>query len=84
MTAPWQARHPFAIGQTVYARAAHDLGSFGLFLTPGAAYVVRMRGEDGHGLWLAVDGVVEQLPVSLFTLDRVPMMPAVSEDVEAA
>lgn len=63
----WQDRHPFKVGQTVYAREAHVLGSFGMFLTPGQAYRVRMRGEDAHGLWLAVDGVTEHLPERLFS-----------------
>jgi hypothetical protein len=84
MTESWQSRHPFAVGATVYARAQHELGSFGLFLKPGEGYVVRLRGEDAYGLWVAVEGVVECLPVRLFTSACPPVMPAVSEDVEAA
>ena len=72
MADAWQDRHPFKVGQTVFAREAHVLGSYGLFLKPHAPYLVRMRGEDGHGLWLAVEGVVEQLPERLFA--DVPVM----------
>jgi hypothetical protein len=68
----WKSRHPFSVGQTVYARAQHELGSFGLFLGPGKAYSVRMGGEDAHGSWIAVVGVVERLPAHLFTIEPPP------------
>jgi hypothetical protein len=40
----WKARHPFAIGQEVYAKAGTVL--------PGlAAVTIHMRGEDDLGCW---------------------------------
>jgi hypothetical protein len=65
----WQHQHPFLVGQTVYARAVPALESFGLFITAGKAYVVAMRGLDAYGHWVSVDGVVERLPVRIFTAE---------------
>jgi hypothetical protein len=79
----WKARDPFKIGQTVYAREADKLESFGLFLTAGKAYRIAMLGEDRYGPWAMIEGVVECLPVRLFRIDPPPVMQPVSEDVEA-
>ena len=69
MTENWKARHPFAVGQEIYGRQVPALQSFGMFITAGKAYRVHMRGEDAHGLWVSVIGVVERLPVRIFTAE---------------
>jgi hypothetical protein len=44
MTEGWKARHPFIIGQVVYARAGGELA-------PMTAVTIHMRGEDDQGCW---------------------------------
>ncbi len=82
MSENWKARHPFKIGQTVYAREAHVLESFALFLTAGKSYRIAMLGEDRYGPWAMIEGIVECLPVRLLQADAPPVMIAVSEDME--
>jgi hypothetical protein len=62
---PWRDRHPFPLGSTVIAKSAHELFNAEV-IEAGRSYLVRMRGEDANGLWVAVEGVLTRLPISFF------------------
>lgn len=62
----WKERHPFPLGCIVIAKPHAALKGYDTDLEPGRRYRVRMRGEDAHGLWVGVEGVLAQLPIDLF------------------
>lgn len=62
----WRERHPFTVGAAIVAKPNAELGGYDAVLEAGRSYRVRMRGEDAHGLWVAVDGILAHLPVHLF------------------